>query len=55
MRRIPCVTAVPILPISSRQQPIEYEGVATPSATNPKASYTDRKPVLLILCGSVYS
>jgi hypothetical protein len=36
-----------------RQQVIEYNGVNTPSARNPTACYTARKPELRILCGSV--
>jgi endo-1,4-beta-mannosidase len=35
------------------QQAIGYKGVNTPSAGNPKACYTDRKPERRILCGSV--
>ena len=53
MRWILYVTAVPILLISSRQQAIEYKGITTPSARNPKACHTDRKPELRILCGSI--
>jgi hypothetical protein len=53
MRRIHSVTAVPIQLISSRQQPSEYKGNTTPSATNPKACYMDRKPELRILFGSL--
>jgi hypothetical protein len=36
-----------------RQQAIEYNGVNAPSASNPMACYTARKPDLRILCGSV--
>jgi hypothetical protein len=53
MRRILCVTALPIQLISSRQQAIEYKGITTPSARNPKAYYPDRKPELRILSGSI--
>ena len=35
------------------RQVIKCEGLNTPSARNPKACYTDRKPELRILCGSV--
>jgi len=37
----------------NRQQAIEYKGITTPSARNPKACYADRKPILRILCGSI--
>ena len=53
MRRILSVTAVPILLIPSRQQSIEYKGITTPSARNPKACHTDRKPELRFFCGSI--
>jgi hypothetical protein len=36
-----------------RQQAIESKGIITPSGRNPRACYTDRKPELCILCGSV--
>ena len=36
-----------------RQQAIESKGINTLSVKNPKACYTDRKPELRILCGSV--
>jgi len=36
-----------------RQQPVEYKGVHAPSARNPTACYTGRKPKLHILCGSI--
>ncbi len=34
-------------------QPIEYKGVNTPLAGDPKACYMDRKTQLRILCGSI--
>ena len=36
-----------------RQQVIERIGFIVSSASNPKASYTERKQELRILCGSI--